>query len=308
MKKIKVVAVNISKERGRKYPVKELILNEKGILGDVHSGTIRQISILDKSHIEFFKKLVQSRDFDFGEFSENILTTGLENLEVKIFDRFTTNSAELEVTQIGKPFHDKFMEPGHYIMPKESIFCRVIKPGIIKPEDIMTYNPKVFNILIITLSDRASKGEYEDRSGPKIKELVENYFKKINWRYYINSIIISDDKLELESVLKQAKDKKTDIIFTTGGTGIGKRDNTVDVIKPMLDKEIPGIMEMIRLKFGMENPNALLSRSVAGVIDDSLIYVLPGSVRAVIEYMGEIFKTLQHLIYMLHQIDIHQNY
>ena len=101
------------------------------------------------------------------------------------------------------------------------------------------------------------------------------------------------------------KDELLDFVFTTGGTGIGPRDFTVDKIKPMLDKEIPGIMEMIRMKYGAEKPNALVSRSIAGVMGQSLLFSLPGSVRAVDEYMTEILKSLMHLVYMLHGLDRH---
>ncbi len=73
----------------------------------------------------------------------------------------------------------------------------------------------------------------------------------------------------------------------------------------MLDKEIPGIMEMIRVKYGANKPNALLSRGVAGLMSESLVYTLPGSVKAVNEYMEEILKTLEHLIYMRHGLDVH---
>ena len=98
---------------------------------------------------------------------------------------------------------------------------------------------------------------------------------------------------------------KIDFIFTTGGTGIGTRDYTPEIVTELLDKEIPGIMENIRIKFGSKKPNALLSRGVAGVMDESLIYSLPGSIRAVQEYLSEIFKTLMHLKYMLHNLDVH---
>jgi len=98
---------------------------------------------------------------------------------------------------------------------------------------------------------------------------------------------------------------KYDIIITTGGTGIGPKDFTPDVVKPMLEKEIPGIMEMIRMKYGQQKPNALVSRSVAGVIGETLVFTLPGSVKAVEEYMTEILTMLEHLIYMLHSLDFH---
>ena len=98
----------------------------------------------------------------------------------------------------------------------------------------------------------------------------------------------------------------SDIIFTTGGTGIGPRDITVETVRPLLTKEIPGIMEFIRVKYGTENPGALLSCGVAGLIDRCLIYTLPGSVKAVNEYMSEITKTLGHTFLMLHGIDKHK--
>jgi molybdenum cofactor synthesis domain-containing protein len=96
-----------------------------------------------------------------------------------------------------------------------------------------------------------------------------------------------------------------DVVFTTGGTGIGPKDFTPEVVKSYIDMEIPGIMESIRMKYGLEKPNALLSRGVAGVMDETLLYALPGSVKAVNEYMTEITNTLQHLIFMLHALDVH---
>jgi len=76
-------------------------------------------------------------------------------------------------------------------------------------------------------------------------------------------------------------------------------------VKEMIDKEIPGIMEMIRVKYGTDKPNALLSRGVAGIMGNALIYTLPGSVRAVNDYMDEITKTLKHLYLMKMGIDAH---
>jgi len=78
-----------------------------------------------------------------------------------------------------------------------------------------------------------------------------------------------------------------------------------DIVKPFIDKEIPGIMELIRFKYGSLKPNALLSRAIAGVMRSTLIYTLPGSVKAVDEYMTEITPTLRHSIYMLHNLDAH---
>lgn len=306
MAKGKILSVNLSSVRGIKKPCKELNLTLTGVEGDVHAGKWnRQVSIIDQSHIDRFKKITEARDTQFGEFAENITAEGLQDIEFQTFDLLKIGDAILEVTQVGKPFHDQFRELGNYVMPRVGVFCRVKKPGTIKANDSIEYIPKIFNALVITLSDRASAGEYEDRSGPKVVELLNSYFNKLGVKYQTDRIVIPDSSKELTDILTKAKKESIDIIITTGGTGIGKRDITVETIQPMLDKEIPGVMEMIRMKYGVEKPNALLSRGVAGVMGDSLVYTLPGSVKAVNEYMTEILKTLQHLIYMLHGIDAH---
>jgi molybdopterin adenylyltransferase len=164
--------------------------------------------------------------------------------------------------------------------------------------------PEEIEVLIITLSDRASRGEYEDLSGPRISELVQDYFAPLNIKCTITEVLIPDDAEELREIVN-VSGANFNIIFTTGGTGIGPRDITIETIKPLLSKEIPGIMEYIRVKYGAEKPNALLSRGVAGLIDNTLVYTLPGSVKAVNEYMEEILKTLLHTLQMLYGIDSH---
>lgn len=165
--------------------------------------------------------------------------------------------------------------------------------------------PEKFEVLIITLSDRASSGEYEDLSGPKIRERITEFFLYTGWHYNIKLTLIPDETNVLKDLLISAG-TSYNIIITTGGTGIGPRDITVETVIPLLTKEMPGIMEFIRIKYGTEKPNALLSRGVAGITGKSLIYTLPGSVRAVDEYMTEIIKTLKHTIYMQYGIDKHQ--
>jgi molybdopterin adenylyltransferase len=166
--------------------------------------------------------------------------------------------------------------------------------------------PEEFEVLIITLSDRASRGDYKDLSGPRISELVKEYFESLNLRCSVTNVLIPDDPEELGEIIQDSA-SGYDIIFTTGGTGIGPRDITIETIRPLLTKEIPGIMEFIRVKYGSEKPAALLSRGIAGLIGATLIYTLPGSVKAVDEYMAEILKTLLHTLEMLWGIDSHHN-
>lgn len=309
-KTIEVVAVNVSEKKGTvKEAVPEITLYEHGVKNDAHSGSWhRQVSMLARESVEKFEKQA-NRDIAFGEFAENITTKGMELFHTKPFDRFVSDNLELEVTQIGKKCHGDncaiFREVGNCVMPKEGIFVRVIKGGQLKAGEVFKYIPKVFKIRVITLSDRASSGEYEDRSGPRITQLISEYFDKIKWQFDVENIVIPDHPEQLASLLEDAKAKKIDVVLTTGGTGIGPKDFTPEVVKEWIDKEIPGVMEMIRMKYGQEKPNALLSRGVAGVMGETLVYAMPGSVKAVNEYMTEICNTLQHLILMLRSIDSH---
>jgi len=167
--------------------------------------------------------------------------------------------------------------------------------------------PEKIEVLVVTLSDRAYRGEYNDLSGPRIKERLSEFFPLAGLEYNVDIKLIEDDQESLLNLLKNGSETYN-IIFTTGGTGIGPRDITVETVTPLLSKEIPGIMEFIRVKYGSEKPNALLSRGVAGIIGKSLIYTLPGSFRAVDEYMNEILKSLKHTIYMQYGIDTHERH
>ncbi len=164
---------------------------------------------------------------------------------------------------------------------------------------------KNLKIRVITLSDRASQGIYPDKSGVLIKEILENFFSDLDWKYEIAYNLIPDSEVQLSELISKSIENKEDIIITTGGTGVGPRDFTPEVIKKFPVKEITGIMENIRIKYGSEKPNALLSRGIAGVIHETQIYALPGSAKAVREYMTEILKTIEHLVFMIHGVDTH---
>jgi len=307
---IKIVSVNISEEKGViKHPVDEIVLDENGIVNDAHRGKWhRQISLLADESVQKFNKII-GREVQYGEFAENITTTGILWYTTNPFDLVRVGDVLMEVTQIGKKCHGDncaiYREVGKCVMPKEGIFTRVIKGGVIKPGMDVEYIPKVLDVRIITLSDRAFKGEYEDRSGPETAKILNEWTEKEGYPVTITADIIPDDEEMLEGMLLKAKAEGADVVFTTGGTGVGMRDITPETVKRCIDKEIPGIMEMIRMKYGAEKPNALLSRAVAGVMGKTLVYAMPGSVKAVREYTEEILKTMKHLFLMIHGIDSH---
>lgn len=144
MIEIKITSVNISEEKGTiKKPVGEILLNEKGVVNDAHAGEWhRQISMLAGESISRFE-ISMNRKIAFGEFAENITTSGLELKNCKPGDLFYNDDIRLEVTQIGKSCHGSnceiFKEVGNCVMPKEGIFARVIKGGILKAGDTLYY-------------------------------------------------------------------------------------------------------------------------------------------------------------------------
>ncbi|HNQ67510.1 MAG TPA: molybdopterin-binding protein [Bacteroidales bacterium] len=307
--KFTIRSLNISEKKGElKIPVPEIEIDMQGITTDAHRGDWhRQVSFLAKEDIDDFAQKFK-HEFKFGDFAENITTEGINYRLVKILDIFENENIELMITQKGKKCHGGgcavFEQVGHCVMPKEGIFTQVVRPGKLKIGDTLNYRPKVFKIAVITLSDRASRGEYEDLSGPAIEKSVSEFFAGIDRKCEIEKIIIPDNSKQLKDLIKSLN-KNCDVIFTTGGTGIGEKDITIETISPMLTKRVPGIMEMVRIKYGQQNPNALVSRSVAGTIGKTLIFCLPGSPKAVNEYMIEINTVLEHMIYMVYNFDNH---
>lgn len=309
MTQVKIKSLNLSEKKGTiKLPVDAVEITETGVKNDAHAGHWhRQVSLLG---VESLKKAEEqnNRKFNFGDFGENITTEGLELYKTNILDRFVSGDVVLEVTQIGKKCHKgcEIMKiSGNCIMPVEGIFCRVIQTGKLQVSNELAYIPRKIKISVITLSDRAYNGIYKDKSGPHAAKMLKDFFAGNNRPVQLEKVIIPDDEVMLYDAVNKAVEEGTDIIVTTGGTGIGSRDITPDVVQKMLDKEIPGIMELIRYKYGSAKPNALLSRSIAGVIKQSLVYVLPGSVGAVNEYLTEITPTLEHSLRMINNIDSH---
>jgi len=149
---------------------------------------------------------------------------------------------------------------------------------------------KDINAAVVVCSDSISSGNKEDKAGKEIIKKLEEC------EVLIHEYTVIPDKInDIQSITKTQVDKKIDLLIFTGGTGLSPRDITPEAIRPMLDREIPGIMEAART-FGQERtPYSMLSRGIAGVVDETLILTLPGSTKGAKESMEALFPSLLHI-------------
>jgi len=148
---------------------------------------------------------------------------------------------------------------------------------------------------ILTLSDRASRGEYEDLSGPAILDCLDARPEFEVDRVHVE--VHPDEEILIAQILRKWSDEENlDLILTTGGTGPAPRDRTPEGTRAVLQFEIPGIPEAMRAAARDRVPTAVLTRGVAGVRNRTLIINLPGSPRAVRESMDVLFGFLEHLL------------
>ena len=149
-----------------------------------------------------------------------------------------------------------------------------------------------FRAAVITVSDRGSRGEREDGSGPEIAGMVEAMGMEI-----VDRRIIPDEKEMIRQVLMDMSDRAdVDLILTTGGTGVSPRDVTPDATLEVIDREIPGMAEAMRRQSSTVTAHAMISRAVAGIRGRTLIINLPGSPNGARENLAVLIPALPHAI------------
>ena len=148
-------------------------------------------------------------------------------------------------------------------------------------------------IAIVTMSDRASAGVYEDRSGKEIEKYLSENVKN---EYEIVYRLIPDDYKTIVKTLNELVEMKCALILTTGGTGPAPRDVTPEATKEVLDKELPGFGELMRMHSLKYVPTSILARGTAGVARNSFILNLPGSPKAIRENLEAVFPAIPYAI------------
>jgi molybdenum cofactor biosynthesis protein MoaC len=150
------------------------------------------------------------------------------------------------------------------------------------------------NASVIVCSDSIFAGKKEDKAGKAIISSLEKNNVTIN-----DYVIIPDEILDIQNKIKSDVENGIGLIMITGGTGLSKRDVTPEAVRPLLDREIPGVAEAIRSYGQLRTPYSILSRSVAGMIGDTLVIALPGSTNGAEESMDAVFPGILHIYKIL---------
>ena len=150
---------------------------------------------------------------------------------------------------------------------------------------------------IVTISDRASQGLYDDLGGPAVRKAAEAY----GWQVLVENVV-ADEKREIQRAIREQIAKGCGLVLTTGGTGVGLRDVTPEAVREIALRELPGFGEVMRLESMKITKNAILSRNLAVVIDKALVICLPGKPSGAVECLGFIVGAIPHCIEVLQEV------
>lgn len=299
-------AICISTARGTpKSPVPQVELVENwGLAGDAHAGHWhRQVSLLSAAAIADFR---QKYPVEYGAFGENLVVAGLDPAALPIPSRLAIGEAVLELTQRGKECHAGCairQATGDCIMPRLGVFARVLHSGTVRVGDAVTVLPMPadapLRAAVITLSDKGSRGEREDQSGPLAAQMLTEAGYAVE-----ETLLLPDEPEQLKAELVRLADmRELNLILTTGGTGFAPRDRTPEATLAVADRNAPGIAEAMRAYSLAITPRGMLSRGASVLRGKTLIVNLPGSPKAVRENLEYILPTLGHGVRLASGLD-----
>jgi molybdopterin adenylyltransferase len=150
---------------------------------------------------------------------------------------------------------------------------------------------------IITVSDRASKGLYDDLGGPAVRKAAEGH----GWKVLAESLV-PDEKRDIQRAIREQSAKGCNLILTTGGTGVALRDVTPEAVREIAVRELPGFGEVMRLESLKITKNAILSRNLAAVVEKALVICLPGKPSGAVECLGFVVGAIPHCVEVLQEV------
>jgi len=144
---------------------------------------------------------------------------------------------------------------------------------------------------IITISDRASQGEYDDLGGPALREAAIGY----GWQVLAEAIV-PDEITRIQEAIRSFSRQGCGLVLATGGTGVAERDRTPEAIRAIMRVEVPGFGEVMRAESMKLTPNAILSRCLGAVVDSSLVLALPGKPQGAVDCLGFVAGAIPHAV------------
>lgn len=150
---------------------------------------------------------------------------------------------------------------------------------------------------IITVSDRASQGIYEDLGGPALRHAAEGY----GWQV-VGEVIVPDHLERIQAAIRSLISQGCGLVLTTGGTGVDVRDVTPEAIRGIMRVEIPGFGELMRMRSVEITPNAILSRSLAAIVETALVIALPGKPQGAVECLSFVIGAIPHAVKLAQRV------
>ena len=148
-----------------------------------------------------------------------------------------------------------------------------------------------YRAVVVTISDKGSKGERQDTSGPRLRAMLEKDYEMGE------TVIIPDERdLIAETIRTQIDEEGFDLVVTTGGTGVGPRDVTPEATRAVIEKDLPGFSEAMRMESYRITPFALISRALCGIRGQSIVINLPGSPKAAAECLSFVVRAIPHAL------------
>ena len=150
---------------------------------------------------------------------------------------------------------------------------------------------------IITVSDRASRGDYEDLGGPAVRKAATER----DWKV-VAEAVVPDDQTAIQRAIREHISRGAQLILTTGGTGVARRDVTPEAVRAIAERELPGFGESMRMQSLALTPNAILSRGLAASIGATLVVCLPGKPQGAVDCLGFVANAIPHCVKVLQEI------
>ena len=144
---------------------------------------------------------------------------------------------------------------------------------------------------IITVSDRAAAGEYENLGGPLLREAADGY----GWAVLAETVV-RDEVVQIQRAIREQIAKGCHLVLTTGGTGVAPRDVTPEAVREIADRELPGFGEVMRMESLKITKNAILSRNLAVAVGNALVICLPGKPKGAVECLGFVVDAIPHCV------------